>query len=100
MGPSTRLEINGQVNPIYHRVAAVCYIFRRCRLSSCSLMLYGHTARVWDGRLLSDWVVSIGEDATCRVWDGEGRCVRVVDGHRGRSIWSMAVDETSGLVVR
>ena len=62
-------------------------------------MLYGHTARVWDGRMLGNGVVSIGEDATCRVWDSRGQCVRVVEGHRGRSIWSMAVDEDSGLVV-
>ena len=71
---------------------------RHC-LSSCSLLLYGHTARVWDGRLLHDRVISIGEDATCRVWDYEGRCVQVMEGHRGRSIWSMAVDENTGLVV-
>lgn len=63
-------------------------------------MLYGHTARVWDSRLLPDCVVSIGEDATCRVWGYGGECVQVVEGHRGRSIWSMAVDESSGMVVR
>ena len=49
--------------------------------------------------MLGNGVVSIGEDATCRVWDSRGQCVRVVEGHRGRSIWSMAVDEDSGLVV-
>ena len=54
---------------------------------------------MWDGRLLHDRVISIGEDATCRVWDYEGRCVQVMEGHRGRSIWSMAVDENTGLVV-
>ena len=55
---------------------------------------------MWDGRLLPDCVVSIGEDAMCRVWEYGGRCVHVVEGHRGKSIWSMAVDESSGLVVR
>lgn len=68
-------------------------------MNSCSLLLYGHTARVWDGQLLDNCVISIGEDATCRVWDYDGQCVRVVDGHKGRNIWSMAVDETTGLVV-
>lgn len=63
-------------------------------------MLYGHTARVWDSRLLPDCVISVGEDATCRVWGYGGECLQVVEGHRGRSIWSMAVDESSGLVVR
>ncbi len=62
-------------------------------------VLYGHTARVWDARLLPGaTVVSIGEDATCRVWVG---CVavRTVGGHRGRSLWSMAVDSESKRVV-
>ncbi len=62
-------------------------------------VLYGHTARVWDARLLpGDNVVSIGEDATCRVWS---RCVavRTVGGHRGRSMWSMAVDSENKRVV-
>ena len=80
---------------------------------------------MWDARLLTGCIVSIGEDAKCRVWECEGgwcvpveeghrgedakcrvweceggRCVQVEEGHRGRSIWSMAVDERSGLVVR
>lgn len=75
-------------------------IYTRSQQNLCSLVLYGHTARVWDGRLLPDCVISIGEDATCRVWGYGGECIQVVEGHRGRSIWSMAVDESSGLVVR
>ena len=75
-------------------------MLHRCRQSSCSLLLYGHTARVWDARLLPDCVISIGEDATCRVWDYRGQCVQVVEWHRGRSIWSMAVDGSLRLVVR
>ena len=67
---------------------------------TCSLVLYGHTARVWDARLLDHCIVSIGEDATCRVWDYQGRCLDIVEGHRGRSIWSMALEENQGLVVR
>ena len=65
----------------------------------CSLTLYGHTARVWDARLLSDCIVSIGEDATCRVWGLQGQCLEVVGGHKGRSIWSMAVDCERQVVV-
>ena len=83
----------------FQQVPAFVYI--RGEVKSCSLVLHGHTARVWGGRCLRDGgVISIGEDATCRVWDGQGRCVKVVEGHRGRSIWSMAVDEHSGVVVR
>lgn len=63
--------------------------------------LYGHSARVWDARLLrAGRVVSVGEDATCRVWKVEsGQCVHVVEGHKGRSVWSMAVDSGQMRVV-
>lgn len=75
--------------------------FLACRNEEigCSLTLYGHTARVWDARLLSDCIVSIGEDATCRVWTLEGQCLEVVGGHKGRSIWSLAVDCERQVVV-
>ena len=55
---------------------------------------------MWDSHLLTDCVISVGEDATCRVWDYDGQCVGTVEGHRGRSIWSLAVDEATGAVVR
>ena len=67
--------------------------------SECNLVLYGHTARVWDARLLPEVIVSIGEDATCRLWDYSGRAVGEVKGHKGRSIWSLAVDSGNKLVV-
>ena len=65
----------------------------------CSLTLYGHTARVWDARLLSNCIVSIGEDVTCRVWDLQGHSLQVVKGHKGRSIWSLAIDHERQVVV-
>ena len=49
--------------------------------------------------MLSDCIVSVGEDATCRVWDLQGQCLEVVKGHKGRSIWSMAVDRDRQVVV-
>lgn len=44
-------------------------------------------------------MVSIGEDTTCRVWEG-GVATRVLAGHRGRSVWSMAVNKDNSKVVR
>lgn len=67
--------------------------------SSCCLVLYGHTARVWMARLLPDCTVSIGEDATCRVWSHVGQALRTFRGHRGKSIWSMAVEKAHTVVV-
>ena len=64
------------------------------------LVLYGHTARVWDARLLPRGVVSVGEDATARVWDFNGRCTEVIEGHKGRGIWSLAVSRDNTMIVR
>ena len=99
MEPTTRLGIVRKVHIIMaiHRFSLTVH-FRSEELC-CSLVLYGHTARVWDARLLSDCIVSIGEDATCRVWDLNGQCKEVVRGHKGRSIWSMAVDDRQQVIV-
>ena len=49
-------------------------------------MFYGHASRVWSAEWLSSSVVvSIGEDASARVWDLEkGQCVHVETGHKVR----------------
>ena len=63
------------------------------------MVLYGHTARVWEARFLPGCIVSVGEDATCRVWNYEGQAMNVFTGHKGKSIWSMAVDVGNTTVV-
>ncbi|XP_068709317.1 tRNA (34-2'-O)-methyltransferase regulator WDR6-like isoform X1 [Montipora foliosa] len=61
-------------------------------------VLYGHSARVWDAKLLKSGFVSIGEDLVCNVWDYEGNIVKVYKGHTGRNIWSLAVNQTEDLI--
>ena len=54
--------------------------------SSCIeplLVVYGHTARVWDSRLLEKYFVSIGEDLVCNVWSFEGTLLKSYKGHTG-----------------
>ncbi len=68
-------------------------------------MLSGHSARVWGAKHLpGGGVVSIGEDTTCRVWErgvaNVGVVSRVLAGHKGRSVWSMALNKDSSKVVR
>ena len=63
------------------------------------MVLYGHTARVWSAMILPECILSIGEDATCRVWSHSGQTLDVFQGHRGKSIWSMAVDKDCRMVV-
>ncbi|RDD38601.1 WD repeat-containing protein 6 [Trichoplax sp. H2] len=58
---------------------------------------YGHKARVWDAYLLSDYVISIGEDASCILWDLEGNMIYSFNGHIGKNIWSMAISPDGSL---
>lgn len=46
-------------------------------------VVYGHTARVWDAKLLETCFVSIGEDLVCNVWSYEGNVLKVCKGHTG-----------------
>ncbi|CAC5398690.1 unnamed protein product [Mytilus coruscus] len=56
-------------------------------------VLYGHSARVWDINLLSNVMISIGEDSLCCVWNYSGEVIQKFKGHKGKSIWSLAADK-------
>jgi WD40 repeat protein len=77
--------------------------------------LWGHEGRVWRTLFLDSEeatstvpsspsraeerppaLVSIGEDATCRLWRGGDVIKTWRDGHDGRSIWSIAVARLEG----
>ncbi|KAI9208010.1 uncharacterized protein BJ171DRAFT_259478 [Polychytrium aggregatum] len=64
-------------------------------------VLYGHHSRIWDCRILgTNRVVSVAEDATCRVWDLKTQeCLCCWEGHEGKNIWSMDVSPDSATVV-
>ncbi|XP_071505459.1 tRNA (34-2'-O)-methyltransferase regulator WDR6-like [Diadema antillarum] len=62
------------------------------------LELYGHSARVWRAKTLADRIVSIGEDAMCCIWDMNGRIIKKIKSHKGKSIWSLAVSDDGSYV--
>ncbi|XP_031568393.1 WD repeat-containing protein 6-like [Actinia tenebrosa] len=62
------------------------------------LILYGHSARVWDAKVLTNFLVSIGEDAVCNVWNYDGKLVKTFSGHKGRSIWSLAISKDEHVI--
>ncbi|CAH2311924.1 WD repeat-containing 6 [Pelobates cultripes] len=64
----------------------------------CLHVLYGHQARVWSVRLLSDYIISIGEDSACIVWDYAGGLIHNFKGHKGRGIRAVAVKEEPGWI--
>lgn len=47
------------------------------------LVVYGHSARVWNAKLLEMCFVSIGEDLVCNVWSYDGSIVKSYKGHTG-----------------
>ncbi|KAM8930805.1 tRNA (34-2'-O)-methyltransferase regulator WDR6 [Pelodytes ibericus] len=64
----------------------------------CLHVLYGHQSRVWSVKLLSSYVISIGEDSACIVWDYEGDLIHTFKGHKGRGIRAVAVKDQAGWV--
>ncbi|KAI7855064.1 WD40-repeat-containing domain protein [Circinella umbellata] len=72
------------------------------------LVIFGHTARVWDCQFVDQYLISISEDATCRVWkntlvskgegDEEGDCLACWEGHIGKNVWSCAVSPEHQIV--
>jgi WD40 repeat protein len=63
-----------------------------------SIVMYGHTARVWDCKLTNDFIVSCGEDKTVRVWDYDGNCIHVFRGHQSKNVWRIDVDPTQSII--
>ncbi|XP_060095373.1 tRNA (34-2'-O)-methyltransferase regulator WDR6 [Heteronotia binoei] len=64
----------------------------------CLLVCYGHQSRVWSVRLLNDYIISIGEDSACLMWNYQGEIVRSFKGHKGQGLRSVAVHEVQGCV--
>ncbi|XP_072507654.1 tRNA (34-2'-O)-methyltransferase regulator WDR6 isoform X2 [Notamacropus eugenii] len=67
--------------------------------AQCILVCYGHQSRVWSVQLLDNYIISIGEDSACIVWNYIGEIVQTFKGHRGRSIRAVAVHKTQAWVV-
>ncbi|CAG8525087.1 2486_t:CDS:10, partial [Diversispora eburnea] len=83
------------------------------------LVLYGHMARIWDCYITDNYLISISEDSTCRVWknsftnnsnknnnDDEGDisdvsdvdCLACWEGHVGKNVWSLAINPSRKIV--
>ncbi|CAG8465699.1 10974_t:CDS:10 [Funneliformis mosseae] len=70
------------------------------------LVLFGHMARVWDCHIIDDYLISISEDSTCRVWKNsidssdcdDLDCIACWEGHVGKNIWSLAIDPSKKIV--
>ncbi|ORY90507.1 WD40-repeat-containing domain protein [Syncephalastrum racemosum] len=83
------------------------------------LVIFGHTARVWDCQFVDNYLVSISEvrtvytiqsllyDLSCRVWrnsfldksdEVEADCLAVWEGHVGKNVWCGAVSPDHAIV--
>ncbi|KAF3436595.1 hypothetical protein FNV43_RR23687 [Rhamnella rubrinervis] len=66
---------------------------------SLGLVLFGHNARVWDCCLFDSFIVTAGEDCTCRVWGMDGKQLQVLKEHIGRGIWRCLCDPKFSLLI-
>lgn len=62
-------------------------------------VLFGHTARVWDCCLADSFIITAGEDCTCRVWGVDGIQLKVIKEHVGRGVWRCLYDPSTSLLV-
>ncbi|OLY77986.1 WD repeat-containing protein 6 [Smittium mucronatum] len=75
--------------------------------NKCSIkefVLFGHKARIWDCLILENYLVSISEDATCRIWElSPDNIYKTVGnyrgGHSGKNIWSVTSDSKNGFII-
>lgn len=71
--------------------------------------MFGHTARIWDCQFVDEYLVSISEDSTVRVWknalitdtadeDDAGECIACWEGHASKNVWSCAINPEHKIV--
>ncbi|KAF9619934.1 hypothetical protein IFM89_010245 [Coptis chinensis] len=66
---------------------------------SNGLILFGHSARIWDCYISETLIVTAGEDCTCRVWGMDGKQLMLIKDHSGRGIWRCTYDPSSSLLI-
>ncbi|XP_063147547.1 tRNA (34-2'-O)-methyltransferase regulator WDR6 [Candoia aspera] len=78
------------------RLWSICDLRTPPALVPCLLVCYGHQSRVWSVRLLRDYIISIGEDSACLVWNYQGKIDHSFKGHKGQGLRAVAVHEGRG----
>ncbi|XP_024532474.1 WD repeat-containing protein 6 isoform X2 [Selaginella moellendorffii] len=63
------------------------------------IVLFGHTARVWDLHIDAKMFITASEDCTCGVWSLSGELLRTLKGHTGRGIWRCIFDRQLSMLV-
>ncbi|KAJ3021497.1 WD repeat-containing protein 6 [Thoreauomyces humboldtii] len=67
--------------------------------TSSHVALHGHSARIWDCKLIANMVVSIAEDSSCRVWNIDTEeCIACWEGHGGKNVWAVDTDPLGNFV--
>ncbi|XP_024018186.1 uncharacterized protein LOC21397028 [Morus notabilis] len=66
---------------------------------STGLVLFGHSARVWDCCIFDSLIVTTSEDCTCRVWGLDGKQLQMIKEHLGRGIWRCLYDPKFSLLI-
>ncbi|KAK2364819.1 notchless protein [Trifolium repens] len=66
---------------------------------SIAIVLFGHNARVWDCCISDNFIVTVSEDCTCRIWGIDGEQLQVIREHIGRGIWRCLYDPNLSIVI-
>ncbi|XP_028791484.1 uncharacterized protein LOC114747332 [Neltuma alba] len=64
-----------------------------------ALVLFGHSARVWDCSIFDSLIVTASEDCTCRIWGMDGEQLQIIREHTGRGIWRCLYDPNTSLLI-
>ncbi|XP_054801986.1 uncharacterized protein LOC129305854 isoform X2 [Prosopis cineraria] len=64
-----------------------------------AVVLFGHSARVWDCSIFDSLIVTASEDCTCRIWGIDGEQLQIIREHIGRGIWRCLYDPNSSLII-
>ncbi|KAK4273317.1 hypothetical protein QN277_021743 [Acacia crassicarpa] len=64
-----------------------------------ALVLFGHSARVWDCSIFDSLIVTASEDCSCRIWGMDGEQLQIIREHIGRGIWRCLYDPNSSIII-
>eukprot|EP01080_Neovahlkampfia_damariscottae_P001336 gene1336-11418_t len=68
-------------------------------ISQEEITLYGHSARIWDCKFLSDdRIVSCSEDSLVKIWNFQGNSLKTLQGHTGKNVWKISIHPNQKLI--
>lgn len=74
-------------------------LIESCPSFNLICIVYGHSARVFRCRVLSQCFLTAGEDSLVNVWDFKGNHIRKIEAHQSDAVWSLDYDEDNDYLI-